>query len=86
MILLAILLPPLYFLTQKKYGMFVLTGFMFLLGFVMMMTIALIPVALVLWAIALIPACWHYRRAAGTQILDAHARKVGAEVAASLQK
>ena len=86
MILLAILLPPLYFLTQKKYGMFVLTGGMFLLGILMMMTIALIPVALVLWAIAMIPACWHYRREAVTKILDAHARKVGVEVAANLQK
>lgn len=86
MILLAILLPPLYFLTQKKFGMFILTSAMFLLSVIFILTVALIPGAFLLWALSMIPATWHYRRLAAKQILEEHARKVGAEVAASLQR
>lgn len=86
MILLAILLPPLYFLTQKKIGLFILTSAMFVVSFLLALTIVLIPGALILWALAAIAAIWHYRRKAIARILDAHARKVGVEVAANLQK
>ena len=86
MILLAILLPPLYFLTQKKFGMFILTSAMFLLAVIFILTVVLIPGAFILWALAMIPAAWHYRHQATTKILEAHARKVGAEVAANLQR
>jgi uncharacterized membrane protein YccF (DUF307 family) len=86
MILLAILLPPMYFLTQKKTGMFILTSGMFVVSLFLALTIVLLPVALILWAIAAIAAVWHNRNKAATEMLASHARKVGAEVAAALQK
>ena len=84
MILLAILLPPAYFLTQKKTGMFILTSAMFVLSFILAITIVLLPGALFLWAFAAIAAIRHHRRKAIAEMLNSHARKVGAEVAASL--
>jgi len=86
MILLAILLPPAYFLTQKKTGMFILTSAMFVVSFFLAMTIVLIPAALILWAIATIAALRHNQRRVFVEILDDHARKVGSEVATRLQK
>ena len=62
MLLLAILLPPLYFLLNKKMGMFVITSAMFVLAFFLACTIVLIPGALILWIIAMIPALRDNRR------------------------
>lgn len=86
MILSAILLPPVYFLSQKKTGMFLLTSAMFVVSFFLAITIVLLPGALILWAFAAIAAIRHNRRKVFVEILDDHARKVGAEVAAGLQK
>lgn len=86
MILFAILLPPLYFLTQRKIGMFILTSAMFVALFLLAMTIVIIPVALILWAIAAIATTWHNRHRIAVEMLDNHARKVGVEIAANLQQ
>ena len=86
MFLLAILFPPLYFLIQKKMGMFLLTSAMFILAFLLMMTFVMMPFSLILWLIAAIMAMRHYRFKVITKVLDDHARKIGVEVAASLQK
>lgn len=86
MILLAILLPPMYYLAKKKMGMFMLTSAMFVLGCFLMLTIVLIPGAMILWAFAAVAAIRHYQLETAKQMLDNHARKVGAEVAAKLQR
>jgi hypothetical protein len=69
MILLAVLFPPLYFLANKKFGMFVLTGFMFVVSLFLAMTVVLIPGSLILWFFASFPAIRHCRR----RELEAHA-------------
>jgi len=80
--LLAIVCPPLYFLTVKKWGMFVLTAFMALMGFVLVFFV--VP-PLLLWAIAIVMAMYHYKKVQQTKMLDDHALKVGQAVAANMR-
>jgi len=76
MILLAILLPPLYFLTQKKFGMFILTSVMFFLAVIFMLMVVLIPGSFILWALAAIPAIRHNRRQAINEMMEPHLRQL----------
>lgn len=78
--------PPMYYLAQKKIGMFLLTSAMFILGCFLMLTIVLIPGAMILWAFAAVAAIRHHQLETARNMLDDHARKVGAEVAAKIQK
>jgi 1,4-dihydroxy-2-naphthoate octaprenyltransferase len=62
MILLAILLPPLYFLLNKRAGMALLTGAMFVISIFLAMTVVLLPGSLAMWLVSALLAVWHYRR------------------------
>jgi uncharacterized paraquat-inducible protein A len=59
MIAIAIFCPPLYFLLQKKWGMFVLTSGMAFLALIFAMMVVLLPGTFILWIIALIMAVRH---------------------------
>lgn len=81
MIVLAILFPPLYFLVRKRWGMFILTGAMFFIGCCLALTIALLPVSIILWIIAMIPAALDNRRTEIDRRMVKHADLVASKMA-----
>jgi hypothetical protein len=83
MIALAIFCPPLYFLLQKKWSMFVLTSFMAVIGFGFVFFI--FP-PLILWLIAAIMAIRHCKRQDMEVQMKKHAEMVGKQVAANLPR
>ncbi len=85
MLLLAILLPPLYFLLNQKLGMCVLTSAMFILAFFLACTIVMIPGALILWVIAMIAALRHHRRKEMNQNMVKHADLIATKMSEKLQ-
>lgn len=84
MIVLAILFPPLYFFINKKVGIGLLTGAMFILSFFLALTIALIPVSLILWVIAMIPAALHCRRQEINKNMARHADLIATKLSDKL--
>ncbi len=81
MIILAILFPPLYFLLNKKIGMCVLTGAMFIVALFLAMTIVLFPGAIILWIIAMIPAVMQQRRQRVNAYMVQHAELIATKMA-----
>jgi len=82
MMLLAVLLPPLYFLLNKKTGMFLVTGAMFVAAIFLALTVVLLPVSLILWVIAIIAAVRHNRR----KELVAHAEMLATKMAEKMRE
>ena len=80
--LLAVLLPPLYFLLNKKTGMFLVTGAMFVAAIFLALTVVLLPVSLILWVIAIIAAVRHNRR----KELVAHAEMLATKMAEKMRE
>ena len=62
MYLVAVLVPPLYFLMNKKWLAFIVTSFLLVLSLFLFMTIVLIPGALILWGLSAIVAVWDLRK------------------------
>lgn len=83
MMALAIFCPPLYFLIQKKFGLFFITLVMAAIGFGFVFFI--FP-PLVLWLIAAIMAIRHCKHQEMEARLKSHAELVGKEVAANLSR
>lgn len=63
MYLLAVLVPPLYFLLKKRWVAFIVTTFLFCLSFFFYLMVVLAPVALILWALSSVCAVWDLRKA-----------------------
>jgi len=61
MFLLAIFIPPIYFLAKGKPIGFIATFLFFLLGIYLCSTILLAPLILVFWVIASVWACYDLR-------------------------
>jgi Sec-independent protein secretion pathway component TatC len=83
MMALAIFCPPLYFLIQKKFGLFFITLIMAAIGFGLVFFI--VP-PLILWFIAAIMAIRHCKRQDMQVQMKKHAELVGKEVAANLSR
>jgi hypothetical protein len=60
--LLAVLTPPLYFASRKKWLAFVVTSFLFVLSIFLIMTVVLIPGALIFWSFSSVVAVWDLRK------------------------
>ncbi|HLX70116.1 MAG TPA: hypothetical protein VKV04_10870 [Verrucomicrobiae bacterium] len=60
--LVAIFIPPLYFLIKKKWLGFVVSSLLLVLSFFLAMTVVLLPVALILWALCSAVAVWNLRK------------------------
>jgi amino acid transporter len=83
MIALAIICPPLYFLIQKKIGMFVITLAMALVGLALFLFIA--P-PLILWLIAAYMAIYHWKSLKMDKRMKQHAEMIGQQIAANLPR
>ncbi len=83
MIAVAIFCPPLYFLIQKKIGMFLITLVMALVG--LGLALFIVP-PLILWFIAAIMAIRHCKRLDMEVQMKKHAEMVGQQIAANLPR
>ena len=60
--LVAVFLPPLYFLIKKRWAAFIGTSFLLVLSLFLAMTVVLLPVSLILWALCAVVAIWDLRK------------------------
>lgn len=60
--LVAILMPPLYFLIKKRWLGFIVSSFLLVLSFFLAMTVVMLPVALILWMLCAVCAVWNLRK------------------------
>ena len=78
--LIAIFVPPLYFLIKRRWLAFILSTFLFILSPFLLMTGILAPVALFFWFACAICALWHLRQ----QVTRENARILAEEMAAKM--
>jgi hypothetical protein len=75
--LIAIFVPPLYFLIKKNWLGFIITGLLLLLSPILFMMVVLAPVALILWALCSICAVWDLRK----RLMHEHATIIAQKMA-----
>ena len=61
--LVAVFIPPLYFLMKKKWLAFLVSSFLLILSLLLAMTVVLLPVSVILWALCAVVAIWDLRKA-----------------------
>ena len=83
MIAIAIICPPLYFLIQKKFGMFSITLVMALVALALVFFI--VP-PLILWLIASFMAIYHWKSLKMDKRMKQHAEMIGKEIATNLPR
>ncbi|HWD91717.1 MAG TPA: hypothetical protein VG938_05130 [Verrucomicrobiae bacterium] len=79
--LVAIFIPPLYFLIKKKWLGLIVSSLLLILSLFLAMTIVLIPGALILWALCSMCAVWNLRKA----LVNEHAEAIATKMAAKMQ-
>ena len=78
MYLLAMLIPPLYFMTNKKWLPCIVTSFLLIVSFFLCCTIILIPGALILWGLCAVVAVFGTVRKA---LMNEHATIIAEKMA-----
>jgi hypothetical protein len=78
--LVAVFIPPVYFLTRKKWLGFGVASFLLVVSFFFYITIALIPVALILWFLCSICAVWDLKK----ELMREHATLIAEKMADKL--
>jgi 4-hydroxybenzoate polyprenyltransferase len=74
--LVAVLIPPLYFLIKKKWVGFVVSSFLFVLSCLFAIMVVLLPVSIILWVLCAIVAVWDVRKALMHEHADILATKM----------
>lgn len=80
--LVAALVPPLYFLIKKKWAAFVVSSLLLFLSLCMLVSIVLIPGAIILWVLCATVAFWDLRK----QLMHEHATVIAEKMAAKMQQ
>lgn len=80
--LIAVFVPPLYFLINKKWVAFLVTSFLFFLSIIFFMMVVLAPLALILWLCCSVCAVWDVRKA----LMHEHATIIAEKMAAAVQQ
>jgi hypothetical protein len=62
MYLVAIFIPPVYFIVRKKWGGFIINSIFYGLACLLVLSIVFILAAPIFWAIAMVHAMWHLRK------------------------
>ena len=75
--LIAIFIPPLYFLIKKRWLGFFVSSCLLVLSFFLAMTVVMLPVALILWALCGVCAVWNLRK----QVMHEHAEILATKIA-----
>lgn len=79
--LIAVLIPPLYFLIKKKWLGFIVSSCLLVLSFFLALTIVLLPVALILWVFCSVCAIWSVRKS----LMHEHAEIIAKKMAEKMQ-
>jgi hypothetical protein len=77
----AMFFPPLYFILNKRIGMFFITTAMFLIAAVVAITVVFIPISIILWLIAIYMAARDLRGKKMTAIMTTHAELIATKMA-----
>lgn len=80
--LVAVLIPPLYFLMKKKWLGFFVSSFLLVVSFFLFMTVVLIPGALILWGLCSVVAVWDLRK----QLMNEHATVIAEKMAENMHQ
>ena len=75
--LVAIFIPPLYFLIKKRWLGFIISSCLFVLALLLAVTVVLIPVSVILWILCSIVAVWNLRKA----VMHEHAEVLATKMA-----
>ena len=81
MYLCIIFVPPVYFIARRKWGGFVLNSILYGIACCCLITIALIPVAIPVWALSVGHAGFSYRK----ELMSVHADMIATKMAEKLQ-
>jgi len=74
--LVAVFIPPLYFLTKKKWLPFIVSSCLLILSLFFAMTVILIPVSLILWGLCSAVAAWNVKKSLMHEHADLIATKM----------
>ena len=84
--LVAIFVPPLYFLMKKKWLAFIVTSFLLILSLFLFMTVVLIPAALILWGLSAVVAVWDLRKVLMHEHATIIAEKMAGKMAEAMRQ
>lgn len=79
--LVAVFIPPLYFLMKKKWPGFIVSSVLLVLSIFLFLTVVFIPVSLILWALCAVVAIWDLRKA----MMHEHATIIAEKMAEKMQ-
>lgn len=82
MYLVAVFIPPLYFMMKKKWLASIVTSLLLVLSLFLTCTFVFIPVALLLWGLSAVVAVWDVRKA----LMHEHATLIAEKLAAKMQQ
>jgi hypothetical protein len=78
--LVAIFIPPLYFVIKKRWVGFIVSSCLLVLSLFLAMTVFLIPVALILWGLCSVVAVWDLRKRVMHENADVLATKMAEKI------
>ena len=84
--LVAVFIPPLYFLMKKKWVAFVVSSLLLVLSLFLAMTVVLIPVSLILWGLCAVLAIWDLRKALMHEHATIIAEKMASKMAETMRQ
>lgn len=79
--LVAVFIPPLYFLIKKKWFAFCVSSFLLFLSVIFAIMIVLLPVSIILWILCAIVAVWDVRK----RLMHEHAEMLSTKIAEKMQ-
>jgi hypothetical protein len=82
----AVFIPPIYFLLNKRIGMFLLTSVMFVFALGFAMTGILLPVSIIMWIVAIFLAARDLGRRKRTEIMTQNAELIATKMAEKMPK
>lgn len=82
MYLVAVFVPPLYFLIKKKWLAFIVTTFLFFLSLMFFIMVVLAPIGLILWGASAVCAVWDLRKV----LMHEHATIIAEKIAEAMRQ
>ena len=80
--LIAVFIPPVYFLMKKRWLPAIVTSVLCFVSFFMFMTVVMAPIGFILWFGSSIVAVWDLRK----QLMREHARMIAEEIAGTQRR
>jgi uncharacterized membrane protein len=84
--LVAVFIPPLYFLIKRKWVALVVSSFLLVLSLFLAMTVVLIPVSLILWGLCAVVGVYDLRKALMHEHATIIAEKMASKMAETMRQ